>query len=69
MEREDGLTIEEGIIMDNLVDAWNAFIKLPQTHPCEKEDFMNGIHQCQNTLCMRVLRRDYPEGYPIYKKG
>lgn len=64
--RRDGLTYEEGKVMDALVSAWNEFTKLEKTHPSETTDFMNAIHQCQNTLCMRILRRDYPEGYPTY---
>jgi hypothetical protein len=66
--RKDGLTEQEGKVMDNLVNAWNEFTKLEKTHPSETNDFMNAIHQCQNTLCMRILRRDYPKGYPTYNK-
>jgi hypothetical protein len=63
--RKDGLTEQEGKIMDSLVDAWNEFIKLDRQHPCEINDFADGIHRCQYQLTMRILRRDYPEGYPI----
>lgn len=66
--RIDGLTEQEGKVMDALVDAWNEFIKLGVTHPTEETDFMDGIHQCQNTLCMRILRRDYLKSYPTYNK-
>lgn len=66
--RRDGLTEQEGRVMDSLVTAWNEFTKLKTTHPSETNDFMNSIHQCQNILCMRILRRDYPEGYPTYNK-
>lgn len=48
--------------MDALVEAVNAFNKLEATHPCNKEEFRSGIHQCQKTLTMKILRRDYPEG-------
>ena len=48
--RDDGLTEQEGKAMDALVKAWNIFIKL----------------ECQHILMCRVLRRDYPKGYPIY---
>lgn len=64
--RKDGLTQEEGKVMDALVEAVDAFNKLEATHPCDKEEFGSGIHQCQKTLTMRILRRDYPEGYPTY---
>jgi len=65
--RNDGLTLPEGIIMDHLVEAWNAFIMLSKQHPSEVDDFADGIHKCQRMLMMRILRRDYPEGYPTYK--
>lgn len=67
-EREDGLTEGEGLVMDSLVEAWNNFIKLNTTHTDELDDFRNSIHNCQKVLCMRILRRDYPEGYPTYSK-
>ena len=63
--RNDGLTEQEGKVMDALVEAWNEFVKLPIQHPSDNTDFCNGIHQCQHILCMRILQRDYPEGYPI----
>ena len=67
-KRNDGLTEQEGLIMDSLVKAWNNFLKLEKTHPCEINDFGDGIHKCQNVLMARVLRRDYPNGYPTYKE-
>jgi hypothetical protein len=65
--RKDGLIDKEGKIMDDLVDAFNNFTELSKTHPNELTDFIQGIHQCQYVLCMRTLRRDYPEGYLTYK--
>lgn len=65
--RKDGLTDEEGEIMDLLVAAWNKFNQLEREHPSEINDFADGIHKCQYQLAMRILRRDYPEGYPQYK--
>ena len=67
--RKDGLTEQEGIVMDKLIDAWNEFLKLEVTHPSELTDFNNGIHLLQQILCMRVMRRDYPLGYPTYKNN
>jgi len=63
--RKDGLTEQEGKVADALVTAWNEFVKLEVTHTSDRPDFVNGIHQCQQILGMRVLQRDYPEGYPI----
>ena len=67
--RKDGLTIYEGIIMDHLVEAWNGFSNLERQHPSDLGDFADGIHKCQHQLAMRILRRDYPEGYPIKIKN
>lgn len=65
MIRKDGLTEEEGKIMDSLVLAWNSFLKLERQHPNEVNYFGDGIHMCQHMLMNRILRRDYPEAYPI----
>lgn len=64
--RKDGLTTEEGFVMDHLIEAWNHFVSLKREHPSEINDFADGIHKCQYQLAMRILRRDYPEGYPTY---
>lgn len=53
--------------MDNLVDAWNGFIKLEKQHPSENTDFMNGIHKLESILGMRILRRERPDIFPSYK--
>jgi hypothetical protein len=54
--------------MDALVEAWNEYIKLEKQHPSDIDEFKNGIHKCQHALTIRILRRDYPEGYPIKYK-
>ena len=51
--------------MDKLVSAWIEFIKLEMTHPDDMAKFCDGINQCQQILGMRVLQRDYPEGWPV----
>ena len=61
--RNDGLTEQEGKVMDSLVLAWNEFSKLDSWHPSDTPDFCHAIHECQQILCMRILQRDYP-GYP-----
>ncbi|VIF90935.1 Uncharacterised protein [Clostridioides difficile] len=62
-KRLDGLNYEEGLIMDNLTNAWNEFCKLKRQYPSELGDFQNAIHQAQQVLGLRVLRNDYPEGW------
>lgn len=61
--RNDGLTKQEGKVMDSLVEAWNNFLKLEKEHPSDTQEFCNGIHQCQHILMCRILRRDYPRAY------
>lgn len=51
--------------MDALVKAWSEYIKLEKQHPSDINEFGDGIHKCQHALTIRILRRDYPEGYPI----
>ncbi len=63
--REDGLTNEEGQVMDDLLSAWNKYCKLPQQHPDEIQEFMVGLHTLQNLLTIRIARRCYPKGWPI----
>ena len=35
--------------MDNLIEAWNEFIKLDKQHPSDIDDFCNGIHKVMST--------------------
>jgi hypothetical protein len=65
-ERADGLTITEGRVMDALVQAVAAFADLVSTHPSEHRDFVDGIHRCQDVLALRIVRREFPEGWPTY---
>ncbi len=60
-----GLTMDELIISEHLVEAWNGFCKLDKQHPNENTDFMNGIHQLQNILGMRIVRREYSNYWPV----
>ncbi|HBG4628672.1 TPA: hypothetical protein KQE75_001893 [Clostridioides difficile] len=62
-KRLDGLNYEEGVVMDNLINAWNGFCKLKRQHPSELGDFQNAIHQAQQVLGLRVLRNDHPKGW------
>lgn len=52
-------------ISDRLCEAMNLFNELDSQHPSEMHDFVDGIHKCQYVLGMRILRRDYPEIYPM----
>lgn len=67
INRTDGLTDNEGEIMDLLVKAWNKYIELPIQHKSECNEFVEGVHICQNLLAIRIARRHYPKGWPIKK--
>lgn len=63
--RADGLTHDEGVVMDALVRAVNAFARLERQHPSELDEFVDGIHRCQDQLAVRIVRRHYPDGWPV----
>lgn len=65
--RPDGLTDEEGMVMDALITAWNQFLELEVQHTSDAPDFADGIHRCQQSLALRVVRREYPEGWYVNK--
>lgn len=62
--RENRVLEDERFISEYLVSAWNKFVSLEQTHPCDIEDFKRGIHDLQKVMGMRELRRLMPEKYP-----
>lgn len=62
--RDDGLTLEEGIVADALLKAVCAYEDLPRQHPDEHRDFIDAIHRCQDLLAIRIARRHYPRGWP-----
>ena len=51
---------EEKEVLDDLVNAWNKFVKLDKEHPEEINDFADGIHKCQYVLAMRIARQVEP---------
>jgi hypothetical protein len=63
--RDDGLTDAEGVVMDALIRAVEAFARLDRQHPQEINEFVDGIHKCQDLLAVRIARRHYPHGWPI----
>ena len=64
--RYDGLTEEEGEVMDALVGAVESFDELPSQHPDEQRDFYDAIHRCQDLLAVRAMRRLYPRGWVTF---
>lgn len=63
----NGLTPEENEISELIVQVWNKFTKLKQSHPSDLEDVQRAVHQLQYVLGMRTLRRLYPKHYISYK--
>lgn len=57
-----GLTPSEQAVMDSLVDAWNNYNILPSSDD-EKRVFADSIHKLQRMLAVRIVRRDYPDGW------
>ena len=60
---------QERYVMDQLVLAWNAFIKLDQTHPNHIIDFGYGINKCQDVIINRIVQRSHPDDFPIIRIG
>lgn len=67
MSDVNGLTPDERVVMDHLIAAWNKFVNLDTTHFNEATEFMTAIHDAEHIMGMRVLRRDYPNGWSMYK--
>jgi hypothetical protein len=59
------MTDEEKQIMNKLIDAHNLYNKLPSTHPSDMQEWVNAIHQLQQLLGMRILRREHSDIFPI----
>lgn len=69
MARKDGLTAAEGMVMDALFDAHEAYQMLPVEHPIEPSEWIVALHRLQDLLAVRIVRRDYPEGWATFKDG
>ncbi|MEG1597340.1 MAG: hypothetical protein RR359_03600 [Bacilli bacterium] len=67
MSEDNNDVKKEEKISDMLVECYNLFIELDQTHPSDIDDFVNGIHGLQKIMGMRELRRLKPNKYPTKK--
>lgn len=61
------LTIDELNVIELSVKLWNAFNKLEEQHPCDKEEFCHALHICQQLVMIRGMRRLNSDLFPIYK--
>lgn len=57
---EDGLTKQEEKVLRMTARLWNAYAKLPDAHPTEKEELQLYIHQIQYLVARRVAKRIDP---------
>jgi hypothetical protein len=55
------ITDQEKKVVDHLVDAWNAFLKLPEGHGEDVAYFRTAINQAQLIIAGRVGIRVDPE--------
>jgi len=53
-------------INDKLVEVWNLFSGLAQTHPDHVRYFRDGIHACQQVMMWRELQEINTEKYPKF---
>ena len=51
------MTENENIVMNHLIEAWNAFLKLPKEHDDDLDEFRHGIHVLQTQIMARSTRR------------
>jgi UDP-N-acetylglucosamine acyltransferase len=56
-------TPEEQAIMDKIVDAHNAFIALGTEHSSEPDRWLCAIHDLQNILIYRAIKRLFPNEF------
>ncbi len=67
MSTKKPFTKQEEKIMNLLVKAHNEFLEIKQTHPSDINEWVDGIHRCQNILILRIMRRDYPKDFKTAK--
>lgn len=60
IDMESGLTEKEQIIANKIVEINYLFKQLPVQHPCDRSEWIGGIHICQGLLMQRIARRHYP---------
>lgn len=54
---KDGLTKQEEKVLRMTARLWNAYGKLKEVHPSEKEELQLYIHQIQYLVARRVAKR------------
>ena len=54
------LEAQELEVLNKLAIAFNEFSKLEEYHSSDREEFMSGIHRCQNIVMARIAVRAHP---------
>lgn len=62
-----GFTEQEQEIMNRIVEVHNMYVKLEKTHPSDLPEWVNSIHNLQQIMGMRILRRELPDTFTSYK--
>lgn len=56
------MTPAEREVFDRLVEAWNAFLLLPNEHADDNDEFRYSIHILQRQILARSARRELNKG-------
>jgi len=67
-KKEVGLSRDEKFIIKVLALAWDAYFKLPELHPCHRDEMCRAIHAAQYLVMIRPTIRTSPEIFPVTKK-
>jgi len=59
------LTTAENHVLSLLVEAWNAYAKLPVQHSMDRSEFAFYIHGCQGLVGLRVARAADPDVWAV----
>lgn len=51
------LTDDELEVMQGIVAAWNAFVRLPKQQQDDVDDFRRAVHDMQRIMAVRAIRR------------
>lgn len=65
IDSESGFTEKEMDCHDSLMKMMDQFIKLPREHPTELHELQVAVHIIQGLLSTRIVRRHYPEYWPV----
>ena len=52
---------QEKQLIDLTCQLWNKFVKFPQQHPCDKDEFCKALHIIQHLIMIRETRRNNPQ--------